>query len=141
MQSTVHGPEPAGTVFYHGTRAALGTGDLISAGYISNYGSRKQAVHVYFSATLDAAIWGAELALGEGPERIYIVEPLGAYENDPNLTDKKFPGNPTRSYRTKYALRITGEVPVWQGHDAEVLQAMKEHLQRLKDQGVEAIDD
>jgi rifampin ADP-ribosylating transferase len=90
---------------------------------------------------LDAAIWGAELALGEGPGRIYIVEPTGHFVDDPNLTDKKFPGNPTKSYRSKEPLRVTGEMTEWQGHAPEMLKAMKEHLERLKQQGIEAFDD
>ena len=126
--------------FYHGTKADLRPGDLLAPGYNSNYGQRKLANHVYFSATLDAAIWGAELAAGDGRERIYLVEPTGAYEDDPNLTDKKFPGNPTKSYRTKEALRVVGEVKEWTGHAPEVLQAMKDNIQRLKEQGIEAID-
>ena len=126
--------------FYHGTKADLRPGDLLAPGYNSNYGQRKRANHVYFSATLDAAVWGAELAAGDGRERIYLVEPTGAYEDDPNLTDKKFPGNPTKSYRTKEALRVVGEVKEWTGHAPEVLQAMKDNIQRLKEQGIEAID-
>lgn len=126
--------------FYHGTRADLRIGDSLAPGYSSNYGQRKAANHVYFSATLDAAIWGAELAAGDGRERIYIVEPTGAFEDDPNLTDKKFPGNPTKSYRTKEALRVVGEVKEWTGHPPDVLQAMKDSIQRLKEQGIEAID-
>lgn len=126
--------------FYHGTKADLRPGDLLAPGYNSNYGQRKLANHVYFSATLDAAIWGAELAAGDGRERIYLVEPTGAYEDDPNLTDKKFPGNPTKSYRTKDALRVVGEVKEWTGHAPEVLQAMKDNIQRLNEQGIEAID-
>ncbi|MCC6521512.1 MAG: NAD(+)--rifampin ADP-ribosyltransferase, partial [Polyangiaceae bacterium] len=86
--------------FLHGTKAALRPGDLIEAGRSSNYGKRKTAAYVYLTATLDAAVWGAELAVGEGPGRIYVVEPTGPFEDDPNLTDKKFPGNPTRSYRS-----------------------------------------
>lgn len=127
--------------FYHGTKAELKPDDLIEPGYRSNYGQQKKANYVYFTATMDAAIWGAELAQGEGRERIYIVEPSAHYEDDPNLTDKKFPGNPTRSYRTKEALRVVGEVKEWQGHAPEQLQAMKDHLQRLKEQGIEAIED
>lgn len=127
--------------FYHGTKVELKVGDLIGAGYNSNYGSRKKASYVYFSATLDAATWGAELALGEGRGKIYIVEPTGAYEDDPNLTDKKFPGNPTKSYRTKAPLKITGEVTDWKGHPPEQLKAMKDHLEKLKDEGIEAIED
>ena len=84
--------------FYHGTKADLKQGDLIKPGYNSNYGKRKKAAYVYLTATLDAATWGAELALGEGPGRIYIVEPTGPIEDDPNLTDKKYPGNPTKLY-------------------------------------------
>lgn len=128
-------------VFYHGTKADLKYGDNIVPGFHSNYGSRKKAAYVYFSATLDAAVWGAELALGEGVGRIYIVEPTGPIEDDPNLTDKKYPGNPTRSYRTRSPLRVVGEVPGWQEHPAEVLQAMKERLGYLKQQGIEAVED
>lgn len=127
--------------FYHGTKADLKPGDLIAPGYRSNYGSRKQAAFVYLTATLDAATWGAELAVGDGPGRIYTVEPTGPIEDDPNLTDKKFPGNPTRSYRTRAPLRVTGEVTTWQGHAPEQLQAMLEHLERLKQLGIEAIEE
>jgi Rifampin ADP-ribosyl transferase len=127
--------------YYHGTKADLPMDALIEPGFTSNYGQRKKAKYVYFSATLDAATWGAELAAGEGRGRIYIVEATGPYEDDPNLTDKKFPGNPTKSYRTKDALRVIGEVMDWKGHAPEQLQAMKDNLQRLKDQGIEAIED
>jgi len=132
-------------LFYHGTRADLKPGDLIAPGYSSNYGQRKQASWVYLTGTLDAAIWGAELAAGpEGrenaPGRIYIVEPIGAIEDDPNLTDKRFPGNPTLSYRSREPLRVVGEVAEWEGHPPERLKAMKDHLERLKAQGIEAID-
>jgi rifampin ADP-ribosyltransferase len=127
--------------FYHGTKVSLKRGDLIGPGYQSNYGSRKKASYVYLTATLDAAIWGAELAQGDGPGRIYIVEPTGPFEDDPNLTDKKFPGNPTKSYRTKSPLRVAGEVTDWQGHSAERLNTMKEHLEKLKELGIEAIED
>ena len=132
---------PTSQEFYHGTKANLKPGDLIAAGFNSNYGKQKKANYVYLTATMDAAIWGAELALGEGPGRIYIVEPTGPYEDDPNLTDKKFPGNPTKSYRTKDALRVTGEITDWQGHAPEQLQAMKDHLSRLKEMGIEAIEE
>lgn len=126
--------------FYHGTRADLRRGDLIEAGYNSNYGARKRASWVYLTGTLDAAIWGAELATGDGQERIYVVEPTGPIEDDPNLTDKKFPGNPTQSYRSREPIRVTGEVTDWQGHSPERLKEMKDHLERLKAQGIEAID-
>lgn len=128
-------------VLYHGTKANLKLGDLIEAGFNSNYGSGKKAAYVYLTATLEAATWGAELALGEGRGRIYIVEPTGYYEDDPNLTDKKFPGNPTKSYRTKEALRVVGEVTDWQSHSPEQLKTMMDNLERLKQQGIEAIED
>jgi rifampin ADP-ribosylating transferase len=127
--------------FYHGTKANLKQGDMIEPGFNSNYGKRKNASYVYLTATLDAAIWGAELALGEGTGRIYMVEPTGPVEDDPNLTDKKFPGNPTKSYRSRNPLRVTGEVTEWQGHPPEQLKAMMEHLERLKQLGIEAIED
>ena len=130
----------AGGRFYHGTKANLKPGDLIAPGYTSNYSERK-AGFVYLTGTLDAATWGAELAVGDGPGRIYIVEPTGPIEDDPNLTNARFPGNPTRSYRTREPLRVTGEVAEWQGHSAEELQAMKDGLARLKERGVEAIED
>lgn len=128
-------------MYYHGTKVNMKPGDLIIPGYNSNFGKRKKASFVYLTATLDAATWGAELALGEGPGRIYIVEPTGPIEDDPNLTDKKFPGNPTKSYRTRDPLRVIGEIMDWQGHPAEVLKAMKDTVERLKQQGIEAIDE
>lgn len=140
-ERTSLGPEPAGTMFYHGTKVHLAVGDLIGPGNASNYGSRRNAKYVYFTATLDAATWGAELAIGEGRGHICTVEPTGPFENDPNLTDKKFPGNPTRSYRSAHPLRVTGEVMDWAGHPPEQLQAMKDHIARLREQGIEAIED
>ena len=127
--------------FYHGTKANLKPGDLIQPGFNSNYGKRKKAAFVYLTGTLDAAVWGAELALGEARGRIYIVEPTGPIENDPNLTDKKYPGNPTKSYRSRSSLRVLGEVTDWQGHSPEQLMAMKEHLEQLKELGIEAIEE
>jgi rifampin ADP-ribosylating transferase len=127
--------------YYHGTKADLAVGDLIEPGRASNFGKRKQARFVYLSATLDAAIWGAELAVGQGRGRIYIVEPTGAIEDDPNLTDKRYPGNPTLSYRSLSAFRVLGEVTQWQGHPPERLRQMHAHLDRLRQQGVEAIED
>lgn len=127
--------------FYHGAKADLAQGDLITPGYASNYGKRKTAAFVYFAATLEAAIWGAELARGDGRERIYIVEPTGPFEDDPNLTDKKFPGNPTKSYRTRDGLRIVGEVTEWTSHSPEQLKHMKDALAELERQGIEAIED
>jgi rifampin ADP-ribosylating transferase len=127
--------------FYHGTKADLKPGDLIEPGRRANFGTRERTTtHVYLTATLDAATWGAELALGEGPGRIYIVEPTGPIEDDPNLTDKRYPGNPTKSYRSREPLRVTGEITEWQGHSPEALKAMKDNLERLEREGVEPID-
>ena len=118
--------------FFHGTRADLQHGDLIAVGYQSNYGEGKILSWVYCTGTLDAAIWGAELAVGSGRERIYVVEPTGPVVDDPNLTDKKFPGNPTLSYRSRDPLRVVGEVTQWQGHSPEQLQQMRRHVGSLK---------
>ena len=128
------------SLFYHGTRADLRPGDLIAAGYNSNYGAQKLASWVYLTGTLEAAIWGAELAQGDGAERIYTVVPTGEIFDDPNLTDRKFPGNPTQSFRSREPLEVTGEVTEWVGHSPERLKEMKDHLARLKAQGIEAID-
>ena len=127
--------------YYHGTKADLQVGDLIEAGRMSNYGKRGNAKFVYLSATLEAATWGAELAVGEGRGRIYIVEPTGEIEDDPNLTNKRFPGNPTLSYRSLAPFRIVGEVAEWVGHSAEQLRHMHAHLDALKAQGIEAIEE
>ncbi|MBX3175372.1 MAG: NAD(+)--rifampin ADP-ribosyltransferase [Gemmatimonadaceae bacterium] len=127
--------------YYHGTKADLQPGDLIEPGRQSNYGSRRAAKFVYFTATLDAATWGAELAVGDGRGRIFVVEPSGSFEDDPNLTDKRFPGNPTRSYRTAAPLRVTGEIAEWTGHTPEQLAQMHAHLEKLKAEGVEAIEE
>lgn len=128
-------------IYYHGTKADLKTGDLIEVGFSSNYGTKRKAKYIYLSATLEAATWGAELAFGEERERIYIVEPTGPIEDDPNLTDKKFPGNPTKSYRSQHPFKVVGEVTEWQGHSPEQLKIMKDHLEKLKQQGIEAIED
>jgi rifampin ADP-ribosylating transferase len=133
--------DPSWQRLYHGTKADLKPGNLIEPGYSSNYGKRKNAAYVYLSATLDAASWGAELALGEGPGRIYVVEPTGPIEDDPNLTDKKYPGNPTKSYRSRDPLRIIGELTDWQGHSAETLKLMKDKVERMRQLGVEAIEE
>jgi len=128
-----------GRSFFHGTKANLKNGDLIGPGYTSNYGQRATAAYVYLTGTLNAAIWGAELALGEGPGRIYVVEATGPVEDDPNLTDKKYPGNPTLSYRSKEPLRVIGEVIEWQPHPAEELKKMKDGVEQARQLGVEAI--
>ncbi len=127
--------------YYHGTRADLQVGTLLAPGFESNYGSRRTANHIYFSALVDTAVWGAELAAGDGRERIYIVEPTGDFEDDPNVTNKRFPGNPTKSYRSRQPLRVVGEVGEWAPHAPEILQAMKDNVARLAAQGIEAIDD
>jgi rifampin ADP-ribosylating transferase len=127
--------------YYHGTSADLRPGDLIEPGYTSNFGSRRRANHVYLTATVDAAVWGAELAIGDGPGRIYVVEPTGPIEDDPNLTDKKFPGNPTRSYRSRDPLLVTGELADWVGHAPDGLQAMRDNVARAGRLGIEALDD
>ena len=133
--------DPHAQPLYHGTKADLKPGDMIVPGYSSNYGTRKTAAYVYLAATLNAATWGAELAAGEGPGRIYIVKPTGPIEDDPNLTNKRYPGNPTKSYRTRGALEVTGEVTDWQPHAPEELKAMTDHLEQLRQKGVEAIED
>jgi rifampin ADP-ribosylating transferase len=127
--------------FYHGTKVELALGDLLHPGYRSNFGAGVEANYIYMAATLDAAIWGAELAVGEGPGHIYRVEPTGPIEDDPNLTDKKFPGNPTRSYRTRQPLQVVGEIRDWEPHPSEVLEAMRNRLEELERLGVEAIND
>jgi rifampin ADP-ribosylating transferase len=135
------GSTPFAQTYFHGTKADLKIGDLVEAGFNSNYGQRKNAKYIFLSSTLDAAIWGAELAFGEGQGRIYLVEPTGQIEDDPDLTDKKFPGNPTKSYRSTEPFRVVGEVTVWQGHPAEQVKAMKEHLEKLKEQGLNSLND
>jgi len=127
--------------YYHGTKADLKVGEFIEPVYASNYGKRKQAVFVYLTATLDAATWGAELAVGLGGGRIYIVEPTGTIEDDPNLTDRKFPGNPTKSYRSRDPIRILGEFTDWTPHSPERLKEMHFHLEKLRERGVEAIEE
>lgn len=135
------GSLPFVQTYFHGTKADLKMGDLIEPGYNSNYGQRKNAKYIFLSATLDAAIWGAELAVGDGKERIYLVEATGEIEDDPDLTDKKFPGNPTKSYRSTQPFKVVGEVAVWQGHPADQVKGMKEALEKLKQQGINSLND
>jgi rifampin ADP-ribosylating transferase len=132
---------PFAQTFFHGGKADLKAGDLIQAGFASNFGAGKTAAFVYLTATLDAAVWGAELALGEGAGRIYVVEATGPVEDDPNLTNTRFAGNPTMSYRTRDPLRILGEVIGWTGHAPEQLQAMRDGVARARRLGIEAIQD
>lgn len=126
--------------YYHGTRADLNVGDLLMPGHRSNFGDDLVLSWIYFSAQLESAVWGCELARGEGRERIYIVEPTGAFEDDPNLTDTKFPGNRTASYRSREPLRIVGEVTDWEGHPPEQLAAMKAGVARIQAEGGAIID-
>jgi rifampin ADP-ribosylating transferase len=141
QQSVRQGATPFAQTYFHGTKSDLNVGDCIEAGFSSNFGKRKNAAYIFLTATLDAAVWGAELALGEGRERIYVVEPTGPIEDDPDLTDQKFPGNPTRSYRSKSPFKILGEVIHWQGHPPEQVKSMKDALARLKEQGIDSLND
>jgi len=141
QQFSGHDSTPFAQTYFHGTKADLKVGELIEVGFNSNYGQKKNAKYIFLTATLDAAIWGAELANGEGRQRIYLVEPLGEIEDDPDLTDKKFPGNPTKSYRSKHPFKVVGEVTVWQGHSTELVKTMLEHLDQLKDQGINSLNE
>lgn len=132
---------PFAQTYFHGTKADLKIGDFIEVGNNSNYGLRKNAKYIFLTATLDAAIWGAELAFGEGRERIYLVEPTGTIEDDTDLTDKKFPGNPTKSFRSSQPFIVVGEVSIWQGHTMEQVNAMKKGLERLKEKGINSLND
>jgi rifampin ADP-ribosylating transferase len=128
-------------VYLHGTKADLEVGEMLVPGRDSNFEEGRVMNYVYFTATLDAATWGAELAAGEGHGRIYIVEPMGGFEDDPNVTNKRFPGNPTQSFRSREPLRVVGELVDWVGHSPEKLQAMREGLDALKGQGGAQIED
>ncbi|GAB4081900.1 NAD(+)--rifampin ADP-ribosyltransferase [Modestobacter muralis] len=136
-----HVPGP----FLHGTRAVLAVGDELVPGFVSNFQAGRLMNHVYFTALVETAAWGAELATalagGTGRGHVYVVEPLGPFEDDPNVTDKRFPGNPTQSYRTPSPLRVVGELEDWPGHPPEVLQQMLGRLAALRDQGLDVIED
>ena len=127
--------------FFHGTKADLRPGDLLTPGWRSNYGSERQAKHIYLTATREGAPLASELARGEGPGRVYRVEPLGRIEDDPNVTDKRFPGNPTRSYRTTEPLRVIEEITGWKRPPPEMIQRMRERMAELAELGIEAMDD
>jgi len=131
--------------FYHGTKSALKLGDELVPGFGSNFQGGRVSNNIYFTALVDTAAWGAELAtaLAGSEERghIYIVEPLGPFEDDPNVTNKRFPGNPTQSYRTREPLRVVGEVEDWLGHSPEALREMLDHLAQLREQGLDVIED
>ncbi|WP_041574270.1 NAD(+)--rifampin ADP-ribosyltransferase [Cellulomonas gilvus] len=131
--------------FFHGTRNALPAGTELVPGHGSNYQDGRVSRNIYFSALVETAAWGAELAAalryGEGRGYVYVVEPLGPFEDDPNVTDKRFPGNPTQSYRTRHPLRIVAELEEWEGHAPDVLQGMLDSLARLRAQGLDVIED
>ncbi len=131
--------------FYHGTKSDLAIGTELVPGYGSNFQQGRVSNNIYFSAIVETAAWGAELAtaLAGLDERghIYVVEPLGPFEDDPNVTDKRFPGNPTQSYRTPDGLRIVAELQDWEGHSPEVLRTMLDHLAQLREQGLDVIYD
>jgi len=127
--------------YLHGTKATLGEGELLVPGRESNFEDGRTMNHVYFTATLDAAVWGAELASGEGRGRIYLVEPTGPFEDDPNVTDQRFPGNPTQSFRSRAPLRVVGELTDWVGHSDATLQAMRDGIEALRRDGAATIDD
>lgn len=131
--------------FFHGTKSVCVAGDELVAGRASNFQPSRTMNHVYFSALVETAVWGAELATALAGSndrgRVYIVEPLGPFEDDPNVTNKRFPGNITQSYRTRHPLRVVGEVEDWQGHPPEVLQGMLDNLARLREQGLDVIED
>jgi hypothetical protein len=131
--------------FFHGTKAALEVGEELVPGHGSNFQAGRVSNNIYFTALLDTAAWGAELATalaGNGERgRIYVVQPLGPFEDDPNVTDKRFPGNVTQSYRTRHPLRVVGEVGSWEGHDPEVVKGMLDHLAQLREQGLDVIED
>lgn len=145
MSETLNsGPQVDGP-FYHGTRFALEVGDELVPGHRSNFQQSRVSNHLYFTTRLDTAAWGAELATAiagvSERGRTYEVQPLGAFEDDPNVTDKKFPGNRTRSYRSRHPLRVVAEVIDWEGHDPAVLNHMLESLALLREQGRNVIED
>lgn len=131
--------------FYHGTRAVLAPGDELVPGRGSNFQTGRVSNNIYFTALVKTAAWGAQLATalaGEsGRGHIYVVEPLGPFEDDPNVTDKKFPGNVTESYRTRHHLRVDRELEDWAGHEPEAVQAMLTNLARMREQGLDLIED
>jgi rifampin ADP-ribosylating transferase len=131
--------------FYHGTKSTLGAGAELVPGYGSNFQPGRVSNHIYFTALVETAAWGAQLAtaLAGSQERghIYLVEPMGPFEDDPNVTNKRFPGNPTQSYRTRHPLRVVAELESWRGHAPEALKSMLDHLVQLREQGLDVIED
>jgi hypothetical protein len=139
-ETTFPSPTPFAQTYFHGTKAGLKIGDFIGVGFKSNFADRNLK-HVYVTSTLHAAIWGATLAAGSERERIYLVEATGMIEDDPNVTDKKFPGNPTMSYRSEHPFKVVGEVTIWQGHLLEQVEAMRNGLKKLKEKGIDTIEE
>lgn len=131
---------PSGA-YLHGTKADVRIGDLLRPGFASNFEEGRLMNHVYFTTTLDAAAWGAEFALGDGPGRIYLVEPTGPFEDDPNVTDRRMPGNPTRSFRSRDPLRVVGGLSDWGGHSADRVAEMRAGLAALRKAGAAVIID
>lgn len=131
--------------FFHGTRTALPIGDELVPGRLSNFHSGRVMNHIYFTALVDTAVWGAELAMALAGQNqrgfVYEVEPTGSFEDDPNVTDKRFPGNPTQSYRSRHPLRIRRQVDDWQGHERETLDRMLTSVRLLREQGRDVIED
>lgn len=131
--------------FFHGTKAAFDVGDRLVPGHPSNFQEGRVSNHVYFAALLEPAVWAAELATAlagsEQRGRIYVVEPTGPFEDDPNVTNKKVPGNVTRSYRTRHPMRVIDEVQTWDGHAQEALRGMLDNIARLREQGLDVIED
>ena len=131
--------------FFHGTKSTLEVGEELVPGRGSNFQDGRVSNNIYFTALVETAAWGAELAtaLAGSEERghIYVVEPTGPFEDDPNVTNKRFPGNITQSYRTRHPLRVVGEVDTWEGHPPEVLKGMLDHLALIREQGLDVIED
>lgn len=134
-----------GGPFYHGTKSVLEAGTELVGGRGSNFQQGRISNHIYFTALVETAAWGAQLAtaLAGSSERghIYLVEPVGPFEDDPNVTNKRFPGNPTRSYRTRHPLRVVAELESWEGHSPEALKTMLDRLAHLREQGLDVIED
>jgi rifampin ADP-ribosylating transferase len=134
-----------GGPFYHGTKSELRPGDELVPGFGSNFQDGRVSNHIYFTALVGTAAWGAQLAAAlagsEERGRIYLVEPLGPFEDDPNVTNKRFPGNPTRSYRTRDPLRVIAELEEWEEHSPEALKSMLDSLAQLREQGLDVIED
>lgn len=147
LDSLLRDPRPEPRVvddpgpFFHGTRADLRPGDLLTPGWRSNYGSRRMSNHIYVTASREGAPLAAELAVGDGRPRVYRVEPLGRIEDDPNVTDKRFPGNPTRSYRTREPVKVVEEMLGWEPPPAELVRHLRRTGAELAELGIEAMDD